>query len=596
MPASLKRKELEPTPPPTPKRQQRENSFITIASDGDEPAPYYFYETQPASPDEDVPAARIDSSPALCQEQQALVDLIMSGNNVFFTGSAGCGKSTVLKVAIRQLEAQGRKVNVLAPTGIAALNVGGMTIHSYMGWQPQSNAWSLEGLKRSMQKSREGSNSKNQTATRIRKTDVLVIDEISMVENNLLSRMEACIRHVRQMYDGDVPWGNLQLIVTGDFCQLPPVKPFTHCWLCGDARTPFRKTDARRGRQWDSPRPWPVDAQGRMKCNNGHGPWTEQDKWAFRSPAWRSANFACINLRQIHRQNDRTFIEILQKCRLGLPFTDRDFKTLFSHPTDPELDETAVQLYSLREEATEKNRQKFNEMIHCLPTEYQCLDGWEGWQGNGAPPIFPNGTLKKFEKHRFDQTVRLKESQLIVLQVNLAPDKGLVNGSQGYIVDWEPIDPGHVPVADGPNKELREREIYGFTDEYIHAHPDQNYQVWPVVQFNNGYRKTIVPVCDVQKFDDSSRAFITRTQIPLLPGWALTIHKSQGMTLNRVIINLNRSFEAGQAYVALSRATNLKGLKIGRGNRGDLSIGVGGNPEVRQFLTQHFGNLMHNAV
>ena len=160
MPASLKRKELEPTPPPTPKRQQREHSFISISSDQDEPAPFYFYETQPApyyenqpaSPDEDVPVARIDSSPALCQEQQALVDLIMSGNNVFFTGSAGCGKSTVLKAAIRQLEAQGKTVNVLAPTGIAALNVGGMTIHSYMGWQPQSNAWSLEGLKRSMKK------------------------------------------------------------------------------------------------------------------------------------------------------------------------------------------------------------------------------------------------------------------------------------------------------------------------------------------------------------------------------------------------------------------------------------------------------------
>lgn len=286
--ASLKRKQLEPTPPPTPKRQEREHSFISISSDenqptpsyGYQPAPYYehqpapYYGNQPASPDEDVPAARIDSSPVLCQEQQALVNLIMSGKNVFFTGSAGCGKSTVLKAAIRQLQAQGKTVVVTAPTGIAALNVGGMTIHTYMGWLPSSNAWSLEGLKRSMQKKKEGSNSKNQTGSRIRKTDVLDIDEISMVENNLLSRMEACIRHVREMYEGDVPWGNLQLIVTGDFCQLPPVKPFEHCWLCGDARTPYRKKDG-RGRSSGPPRRWPVDHQGRMKCNNGHGPWTE---------------------------------------------------------------------------------------------------------------------------------------------------------------------------------------------------------------------------------------------------------------------------------------------------------------------------------
>lgn len=235
-------------------------------------------------------------------------------------------------------------------------------------------------------------------------------------------------------------------------------------------------------------------------------------------------------------------------------------------------------------------------MVYCLPTQYTCRDSVEGWQGYGGPPTNPDGTLRKLDKHRFDPTVELKESQLVVLQVNLAPDKGLVNGSQGYIVDWEPIDPGYIPVPDGPHKQLREEEVYEFTQEYIDDHPDQNYHVWPVVQFNNGYRKTILPVCDVQKFDDSSKALIMRTQIPLLPGWALTIHKSQGMTLNRVIINLNRSFEAGQAYVALSRATNLRGLKIGGGNRGDLSIGVGGNPEVHQFLRQQFGHDLYNVV
>ena len=125
---ALKRKRVEQSPPPPPKRQERENSYISISSD------------------EDEPAAPVDSSPVLCQEQQELVDIILDGRNVFFTGSAGCGKSTALKTAIGQLQDAGRNVVVCAPTGIAALNVGGMTLHSYMGWNIDDKTLPLNNL------------------------------------------------------------------------------------------------------------------------------------------------------------------------------------------------------------------------------------------------------------------------------------------------------------------------------------------------------------------------------------------------------------------------------------------------------------------
>ncbi|RGP70903.1 ATP-dependent dna helicase pif1 [Fusarium sporotrichioides] len=191
--------------------------------------------------------------------------------DVFDTGlpfSAGCGKSTVLRTAIAQLRAAGRKVAVTAPTGKAALNLDGVTLYSYMGWKPEDTKLSLNKLKGTMTGS-----SKQKIRKSLRETHVLVIDEISMVENNFLSQLEAVLSAIRNNQGNrSPPWGGLQLIVTGDFCQLPPVDPFQNCWHCGEAQ-----------------KKWQVSEEG-MICSNGHGPWeTDKDKWAFRSPAWEKA-------------------------------------------------------------------------------------------------------------------------------------------------------------------------------------------------------------------------------------------------------------------------------------------------------------------
>ena len=174
--------------------------------------------------------------PELTAEQQCLVEVILSGKNVFYTGSAGTGKSTVLKAFKKGLEKQGKVVDIIAPTGIAALQVGGVTSYVYAGWNTSSEQQSLEEVE-------NNATFQKYVHKRLCRTDVLVIDEISMVENHHFARLDAIMRASRSYNrpsgpDSDsedanakegeprnrfLPFGGVQLVVTGDFCQLPPV-------------------------------------------------------------------------------------------------------------------------------------------------------------------------------------------------------------------------------------------------------------------------------------------------------------------------------------------------------------------------------------
>ena len=174
--------------------------------------------------------------PDLTAEQQALVDVILSGKNVFYTGSAGTGKSTVLKAFKQKLEKAGKTVDIIAPTGVAALQVHGVTSYVYAGWNVSSQQQSLEDLQ-------NNATFQKYVHKRLCRTDVLVIDEISMVENHHFARLDAIMRASRSYQrpsgpDSDsegenakegeprnraLPFGGVQLVVTGDFCQLPPV-------------------------------------------------------------------------------------------------------------------------------------------------------------------------------------------------------------------------------------------------------------------------------------------------------------------------------------------------------------------------------------
>lgn len=201
------------------------------------------------------PLDALRTEPVLCPEQGDIVDVILKGRNVFYTGSAGCGKSTVLKYFTSILRAMGKTVDIIAPTGRAALEVGGSTTWTYAGWRPESLKRSLEALK-------QGTEFNKNVRRRLKNTDVLVIDEISMVENFHFERLGEVLKVVR---DPEHTFGGVQLVVTGDFHQLPPVKPFQNCLYCGSEMTKDTVKD--------------------MYTCGKHGSFYDEDKWAFRSQA-----------------------------------------------------------------------------------------------------------------------------------------------------------------------------------------------------------------------------------------------------------------------------------------------------------------------
>lgn len=164
------------------------------------------------------------------------------------------------------------------------------------------------------------------------------------------------------------------------------------------------------------------------------------------------------------------------------------------------------------------------------------------------------------EEHRLRRELSVKPAMVVVLQINLDIGAGLCNGSQGIICGFEKFDEAKLPKAQlsddsippwqalrGKHAELREEQIRKFAYR-------QRVKAWPRVRFHNGKKRTIFPTCIVTSLGDREPySLLSRTQIPLVAGWAMTVHKSQGMTMDRVIINLSKVFEEGQAYVALSR-------------------------------------------
>jgi ATP-dependent DNA helicase PIF1 len=415
-----------------------------------------------------------------------------------------------------------------------------------------------------------------------------------MVENQHLERMNICMKAVIAWKDwlretGAPAFGGVQVIVTGDFCQLPPVKPFEFCMHCGQEMIAD-------------------DDAAEFNCPENHGPFPETQKWAFKSTAWEEANFIHVNLEEIHRQKDEYFIRMLQKCRLGVPFLAKEMATLVEHPCDVR---NATKLLCTREKVARVNADNFQKLK--TPTyDYKALDGFHS--NNETHSYLPqynerfaDGTLTACSDHRLAARVTLRGGMLVILQVNLDLQGGLVNGSQGIICGFEVFDPEKLPQAadkgtkslpphqriSGDHAKLRERQIKGFMEQQRGG--SQLAQAWPRVLFHNGRKRVIYASCIVNSVgDEEPYSLLHRTQIPLVAGWAMTVHRSQGMTLDRVIVDLSNAFEEGQVYVALSRATSLSGLKI-VGNPSGLFTS-GGNHDVQIFLQEKFGDGLSKSI
>lgn len=506
----------------------------------------------------------------LSPEQARVVELAAQGRNIFYTGPAGCGKSTVLRAVVQRLKALGKCVQVMAPTGKAALAINGTTTWTFAGWNPNSHKVSLAKLK-------EAATMPWGTAyRRFQRTDVIIIDEISMVENLHFERINQVMKVARaetKFAAEWLPFGGVQVIVTGDFAQLPPVQPFKYCYECGSEI------------QLDI-------MQETHHCRRCKASYRAVDQWAFRSKAWEECDFAHVHLKTIHRQRDDIFISMLEKSRLGDPFTPEEIDLLMNHEAETT---GAVELYSTREEVRAVNEREFKR-LPTTPYSFKCHDTFI-WNKDKHPQLakkgerHPHGWLTCLEKHSMDRQVELKRGMRVVLLTNLKLDEGLCNGSQGEVIGWtesRPLISDEPPCGTtygagaGRYMELKLAQIAAFEKEADPA-------VWPIVRFTNGIERIIRAECMVDELgDDTPYSLICRTQIPLTPAWALSIHKAQGMTLDRVKVDLSRAFSEGQVYVALSRATSLQGLKV-VGDPMGLMVGKGGNREVRAFYREKFG-------
>lgn len=472
--------------------------------------------------------------------------------------------------------------------------MGGTTTWSFAGWTP-------DAFKLSLQKLRDKAFGKT-VKERLRETDVLVIDEISMVENHHFERLNEIMKYVRNHpHNPSRPFGGCQIVVTGDFCQLPPVRPFVYCMQCGKNNKIITTADGKLA----------------YECRF-HGTHADEDKWAFRSQAWEDCAFEHVHLKTVHRQNDQTFIRMLQKCRLGKQLTESEITTLMDHKCRVSQ---ATKLFALRKQAENVNQEAFNKIqaqkhsfwaldkFHWRREEHPQLQ-WKNvrseWRNARPNPLAPDAPpkdikpLKALDEHRFSECVELKKGGLVVLLANIDLDAGLCNGSQGVICGFEDYDPSKMPIRynekttlkpgqrfiRGDHGDFQEREIKSFMGRECVP-----YMKWPIVQFHNGLRRTVFAECSISQLgDEEPYSMLMRTQIPLAPAWAMTIHKSQSLTMDRVIVNLDRAFEEGQVYVALSRATGLSGLKIeGDGHflRDKLMV----NEQVAAFLREKFGDL-----
>lgn len=390
---------------------------------------------------------RAEPAAIMTQEQRYVLDCVKSGKNVFFTGGAGTGKSFLIQKIIGVLPPD--HTYITASTGVAAFQIGGTTLHSFAGigngTAPISTCVELAKRKN--------------VAVQWRKCKHLIIDEVSMVDGNFFKRLEHVARTVR---NNDKPFGGIQLILTGDFLQLPPVS----------------KDDERR--------------------------------FAFETSAWARCVQLNIELTQVKRQSDQVLVEILNRLRMGR-CTDEDSEVLKSTKSNVAREGIVpTKLCTHTEDVTLINKR---ELEKCEGEErrFVAIDSDTG--------------LSKFIENisPVEGVVRLRIGAQVMLLKNLLVATGLVNGARGRVESFS---------------------------------QDGN----PVVVFLGGNKQEIK--LDKWMIKTGAGVTLTRTQIPLRLAWAFSIHKSQGMTLDCVEVSLSRVFECGQAYVALSRAKNLRSLRI----------------------------------
>lgn len=394
-------------------------------------------------------------------KQGIALEIMLSGESVLLTGSAGAGKTFVLNQFIKIAKNEGKHVSVTATTGLAATHLGGTTIHSWSGIGIADELH--HGFFDKMSKTR---------AEIIEKTDVLIIDEISMLHDYRLDMVDEICRVVRKL---DKPFGGIQLIMSGDFFQLPPIN----------------RGDSRAG------------------------------GFVVNSTVWRELDPAICYIEEQYRQDDEELLGILNAMRSGTVTRHHAERLLARTEEHPEDFELITELHTVNVDVDRLNEARLDTLegdeLFYTQTTTGSKNYVESLQRSVLAPV----------------TLRLKKGAL-VMAVKNSLNKKYVNGSLGVVIGFE-----------------RGTE-------------------YPIVEFKNGKIVTMMPDTWEQRDGEKKRASIS--QIPLRLAWAITVHKSQGMTLDAAIIDLRKAFVEGMGYVALSRVKNLRSLYLSGINQMALRV------------------------
>lgn len=394
-------------------------------------------------------------------DQALALEIMMSGESVLLTGPAGSGKTYVLNQFVKRSRADGKHVSITATTGLAATHLHGNTIH----------AWSGIGILNDIPPKFHENLHKGRRDT-IEKTDILIIDEISMLHDYRLDMVDEIARKVRK---NDEPFGGIQVILCGDFFQLPPVS------------------------------------------RHGEPP----SAFVVNSAVWQTLDPVVCYLNEQHRQNDDDYLEILSALRAGdvrrrhaERLLARSEADLGKHTDVTELHTTNVDVDSINAKRLALLKDKEHHFSVTTSGKRAYVD-----------------TLKR--SCLAVEDLVLKKGALVMCIKN-NQEKKYVNGSIGIITGFE--------------------KISGY----------------PKVKLNNGRQVVIEP--DTWELIDGDKKRASLVQIPLRLAWAITVHKSQGMTLDAARVDLRRAFVEGMGYVALSRVRNLETLSLAGINQMALRV------------------------
>lgn len=398
-------------------------------------------------------------------QAQALT-ILKTGGNVFLTGEPGSGKTHVTRTFISYLKEHGIEAAITASTGIAATHIHGMTIHAWsgIGIRNSLNAYDLDAL-----------STKEYLVRRINNTKILIIDEISMLSANTLSMVDIVCRTLR---GNPEPFGGLQVVLVGDFFQLPPIAGF-------GAPTQF----------------------------------------AYQSPSWKNLKLITCYLTEQHRQDDAGLLSLLSAIRSN-NLEDFHHEELQSRiEKQKKVTDATTQLFTKNVAVDSLNDEKLASLIGKEEVFQMNTKG-----SSSLVEGLKKGCLSP-------ETLRLKKDAVVMCTKN-NPQAGFANGTLGIVVDFE--------------RGTR----------------------YPIIKTREGNRITIQNMDWVVEEDGKIKAQLS--QIPLRLAWAITVHKSQGMSLDAASMDLTDVFEYGQGYVALSRVRTFAGITLRGYNQRALEV----HPEV----------------